>query len=136
MVASISDVECLGEIHHRGFTFQSMQRAAWIVAHALPKLRMGLKAAGRAARSTFRVAPADMVEALLDGGEARFDHRFEFEVGEDIGQVLFDAFADEFTDIEGIYAPGDAFPDHIDLLADRARGRHGSQATFDALGVV
>src|SRR5258708_38506605 len=134
MVASISDVECLGEIHHRGFTFQSMQRAAWIVAHALPKLRMGLKAAGRAARSTFRGAPADMVEALLDGGEARFDHRLEFEVGEDIGPVLFDAFADEFTDIEGIYALGDAFPDHIDLLGARARSWHGTDRPFEAVG--
>jgi len=25
-----------------------------------------------------------VVKALLDGGEARFDHRLEFEVGEDI----------------------------------------------------
>jgi hypothetical protein len=27
IAASLSDVKCLGEIHHRGFTFQSMQRA-------------------------------------------------------------------------------------------------------------
>jgi hypothetical protein len=45
-----------------------------------------------AARSPFRVATPDVVKALLDGGEARFDHRLEFEVGEDIGPVLFDAF--------------------------------------------
>src|SRR6267378_7869232 len=73
-----------------------------------------------AARSTFRVASADVVKALLDGGEARFDHRLEFEVGEDIGQVLFDAFADEFTDIEGIYALGD-------MVLFRARHLSGYQ---------
>ena len=53
-------------------------------------------------RSTFRVAPADVVKALLDCGEARFDHRLKFEVGEDIWPVLFNAFADEFTGIDGI----------------------------------
>src|SRR6516225_530620 len=57
------------------------------------------QAGGNAALSSFRVAPADMVKALLDCGEARFDHRLKFEVGEDIWPVLFDAFADEFTDI-------------------------------------
>ena len=90
----------------------------------------------RAARSTFRVAPADVVKALLDGGEARFDHRLEFEVGEDIGPVVFDAFADEFTDIEGIYAPGDAFPDHLDLLGDRTLSRYGTERPFEALGKI
>jgi hypothetical protein len=45
-----------------------------------------------------------VVKALLDFGEARFDHRLKFEVGEDIWPVLFNAFADEFTDIDGIYA--------------------------------
>ena len=40
-----------------------------------------------------------MVKALLDCGEARFDHRLKFEVGEDIWQILFNAFAHEFTDI-------------------------------------
>jgi len=44
-----------------------------------------------------------VVKALLDCGEARFDHRLKFEVGEDIWQVLFDAFADEFTDKVGNY---------------------------------
>jgi hypothetical protein len=57
------------------------------------------------ARSTFRVAPADVVKALLDCGEARFDHRLKFEVGEDIWPVLFDTFADEFTDIDGDLCP-------------------------------
>ena len=89
-----------------------------------------------AARSTFRVTPADVVEALLDGGEARFDHRLEFEVGEDIGPVLFDTFADEFTDIEGIYALRDALPDHIDLLGKWARCRQGTDRPFKALGKI
>jgi hypothetical protein len=74
------------------------------------------QADGGAARSTFRAAPTDVVKALLDCGEARFDHRLKFEVGEDIWPVLFDTFADEFTDIDGIYALSDAFPDPIDLL--------------------
>jgi hypothetical protein len=57
-----------------------------------------------------------VVKSLLDcGGEARFDHRLKFEVGEDIWPILFDAFADEFTGIDGIYALRDACPDHIDL---------------------
>jgi hypothetical protein len=38
-------------------------------------------------------------KALLDCGEARFDHRLKFEVSEDIWPALFDAFADEFTDM-------------------------------------
>lgn len=71
----------------------------------------------------FRAAPADVVKALLDCGEARFDDRLEFEVGEDIRPVVFDAFADEFTDIEGIDALGDAFADQIDPLGDGARSR-------------
>src|SRR5450631_679493 len=82
---------------------------------------------GRAARSTFRVAPADVVKALLDCGEARFDHRLKFEVGEDIWQVLFDAFADEFTDIVGLYALRDAFPEHIEPLGKWARSRQGTE---------
>src|SRR4030081_3256071 len=75
----------------------------------------------------FRVAPADVVKALLDCGEARFDHRLKFEVGEDIWQVLFDAFADEFTDIVGLYALRDAFPEHIDPLGTWARSRQGRE---------
>ena len=39
-------------------------------------------------KAAFRVAPADVVKALLDFGEARFDHRLKFEVGEDIWPVL------------------------------------------------
>src|ERR1700682_3127196 len=89
-----------------------------------------------AARSPFRRAPAEVVEALLDGGEARFDHRLELEVGEYVGQILFDAFADEFTDIEGINAPGDAFPDHLDLLGERARNRHGLERLCEAPGEI
>jgi hypothetical protein len=74
-------------------------------------------------RSTFRVAPADVVKALLDCGEARFDHRLKFEVGEDIWPVIFDAFADEFTGIDGIYALRDACPDHIDLHGEARTAR-------------
>jgi hypothetical protein len=94
------------------------------------------QAGGRAACSTFRVAPADVVKALLDCGEARFDHRLKFEVGEDIWPVLFDAFADEFTDIVGIYALRDAFPDHIDVLGKWARSRQGTDRPLKALGEI
>src|ERR1700688_2914019 len=97
---------------------------------------LAAKAGGRAARSTFRVAPADVVKALLDCGEARFDHRLKFEVGEDIWQVLFDAFADEFTDIVGFYALRDAFPDHIDSLGKWARSRQGTEPPLEALGEI
>src|SRR5450631_3973768 len=91
---------------------------------------------GRAARSTFRVAPADVVKALLDCGEARFDHRPKFEVGEDIRPVLFDAFADEFTGIDGIYALRDACPDQIDLQGKWARSRQGTDRPLEALGEI
>jgi hypothetical protein len=100
-------------------------------------LRDDIKATlGFAARSTFRVAPADVVKALLDGGETRFNHRLKFEVGEDIGQVLLDAFADEFADIVGVYALRDAFPDHVDPLGTRARSRHGRERPLEALGEI
>ena len=97
---------------------------------------LAAKAGGRAARSTFRVAPADVVKALLDCGEARFDHRLKFEVGEDIWPVLFDAFADEFTGLDGIYALRDAFPDHIDVLGSWARSRQGTDRPLKALGEI
>src|ERR1700675_365685 len=75
-------------------------------------------------------------QALLDCGEARFDHRLKFEVGEDICQVLFDAFADEFTDIVGFYALRDAFPEHIDPLGTWARSRQGRERPLEALGEI
>ena len=92
---------------------------------------LAAKAGGWAARSTFRVALADVVKALLDCGEARFDHRLKFEVGEDIWQVLFDAFADEFTDIVGFYALRDAFPEHIDPLGTWARSWQGRERALE-----
>jgi hypothetical protein len=85
------------------------------------------------ARATFRVAPADVVKALLDCCEARFDHRLKFEVGEDIWPVLFDAFADEFTGIDGINTLRDAFPDHADLLGKWARSRQGTDLPLETL---
>src|SRR3954447_7788560 len=42
------------------------------------------------------------VEALPDCRETRFDHRFEFIIGENIWPVVFDSFADKFADIERI----------------------------------
>ena len=50
--------------------------------------------------------------------------------------VLFDAFADEFTDIVGFYALRDAFPDHIDLLGKWARSRQGTELPLEALGEI
>jgi hypothetical protein len=50
--------------------------------------------------------------------------------------VLFDAFADEFTGIDGIYALRDAFPDHIDVLGSWARSRQGTDRPLKALGEI
>src|SRR4029079_12069846 len=90
----------------------------------------------KGARSTFRVAPADVVKALLDCGEARFNNRLKFEVGKDIWPVLFDAFANEFTGIDGIYTLRDALPDHIDVLGKWARSRQGTDRPLEAFGEI
>src|SRR5882724_10235971 len=115
------------------FAGRKVERLGGLERHGLIKHH---QAGGRAARSTFRVAPADVVKALLDCGEARFDHRLKFEVGEDIWPVLFDAFADEFTGIDGIYALRDACPDHIDLQGTWARSRQGTDRPLEALGEI
>lgn len=56
----------------------------------------------------------------------------------DIGPVVFDDFADEFTDIKRIDAPGDAFADPIDTLGVRARRRQVTERPFpfEALGKI
>src|SRR4029453_17508186 len=61
-----------------------------------------------------RLSSPDTVEALLDGCEAIVDCRLELRISENIRPVVFDAFANEFTDIEGIDAVGDPLPDHLD----------------------
>ena len=53
-------------------------------------------------------------------------------VGEDVGQILFDAFADELADIEWVYALRDAFPDHLGHFGERARRRHGLEPLCEA----
>jgi len=55
-----------------------------------------------------RRAIANAVKPLFDRREASLDHRFEFQVGENVGPVVFDAFADEFADVKRINALRDA----------------------------
>ena len=49
-------------------------------------------------------APANPVEARLDAGEPGLDERLELVVGEDIGPILFDPLADQFTDGPRVFA--------------------------------
>ncbi len=39
------------------------------------------------------------VEALFDRGETAFDQRLELDVGENVGPVVLNAFADKHADI-------------------------------------
>lgn len=48
------------------------------------------------------------IEALLDRRKARVDRRLELRVGENVGPVVFDAFANKLADIEWIDAGLDA----------------------------
>ena len=53
-----------------------------------------------------RLSPADTVEALLYGGEAVVDKGLELGVSENVRPVIFDAFSNQFADIERIDALG------------------------------
>src|SRR5882757_11366093 len=86
-----------------------------------------------ALRSTPRDTSANLVEALLDCGKARFDERFELVVGEDVGPVVLDAFADQLADIERIDALGDAVADEFDALGYGAGGRRPADLAGEAL---
>jgi hypothetical protein len=65
-----------------------------------------------------RLSPADAVEALLYGGEAVVDYCLEFSIGENVGPVVFDAFPNQFADIEWIDTPGYPFAERFDKLGD------------------
>ena len=54
--------------------------------------------------STPRFTAANPVEALFDRGETGFDHRLELDVGENVGPVVLNAFADKLADIGRIDA--------------------------------
>src|SRR5882757_7102322 len=86
-----------------------------------------------ALRSTPRDTSANLVEALLDCGKARFDERFELVVGEDVGPVVLDAFADQLADIERIDALGDAVADEFDALGYGAGGWRPADLAGEAL---
>ena len=65
------------------------------------------------------------VEASFDRGEAGFDAGLELEIGEDIGPVVLDAFANEFADIIGIDARRNAFANDLESFQERRRKRCG-----------
>src|SRR5947207_14063787 len=56
------------------------------------------------ARSTFRIARADAVKALPDGGEAHLDDRLELGVGEDVRPVVLHSRAHQFATVNEIDA--------------------------------
>src|ERR1041385_3266174 len=60
-----------------------------------------------------RLTLPDLVEALLDLGEASLDGRLELRVGENVGPVVFDALAHQFADIKRIDAAGYSVDDHF-----------------------
>src|SRR5260370_35713255 len=86
----------------------------------------------RALRSTPRDTSANLVEALLDCGKARFDERFELVVGEDVGPVVLDAFADQLPDIERIDALRDPAPAELEALGPGPGGRRPADLAADA----
>src|SRR5262245_66562322 len=55
-----------------------------------------------------RIPVADPVEAALDFGKARLDHRLELAIGENVGPVVLDSFAHELAHVERINAATDA----------------------------
>ena len=71
-------------------------------------------------RSMPRLSPADTVEALLYGGEAGVDEGFELSVSENIRPVIFDAFSNQFADIEWIDALGYAVLKLFDEIGARS----------------
>ena len=71
-------------------------------------------------RSMPRLSPADAVEALLYGGEAVVDEGLELGVSENIRPVIFDAFSNQFADIEWIDALGYAFLQLFDEIGARS----------------
>ena len=65
-----------------------------------------------------RLSSADAVEALLYGGEAVVDSCLVFGIGENVGPVVFDAFPNQFADIEWIDTLGYPFAQRFDVLGD------------------
>jgi len=66
--------------------------------------------------STSWITSANLIEAPLDSGEARFDHRFELKVGEYIRPVVLDAFTDKLSNVRWVYPLRDPFADDRQLL--------------------
>src|SRR3954465_6596357 len=87
-------------------------------------------------RSTPRRAPANPVEALLDGGEARLDHRLELGVGEDVEPVVLDGFGARLPAIGRVDALVDPLANRPDRVGDRAGGRRTAELAGEALGQV
>ncbi len=65
-----------------------------------------------------RLSSADAVEALLYGGEAVVDPWLVLSIGENVGPVVFDAFPNQFADIEWIDTLGYPFAQRFDILSD------------------
>jgi hypothetical protein len=55
-----------------------------------------------------RIPVADPVEAALDFGKASLDYRLELAVGENVGPVVLDSFANELAHVERVNAATDA----------------------------
>lgn len=79
------------------------------------------------------LSPADAVEALLYGSEAVVDDWLVFSIGENVGPVVFDAFPNQFADIERIDTPGYPFAQRFDKLGDGSFRRRAFNSAGEPL---
>jgi hypothetical protein len=61
---------------------------------------------------------ADTVETLFYGGEPVVDYWLVLSIGENVGPVAFDAFPNQFADLEWIDTLGYPFAQRFDMFGD------------------
>src|SRR5215468_5635494 len=80
-----------------------------------------------------RLSAADAVEALLYGGEPIVDSWLVLSIGENVGPVVFDAFPNQFADVEWIDTLGYPFAQRFDMLGDWSFRRRGFNSAGEPL---